>query len=334
MPEIVDPRIWIKDKNVVEFRAKAQQTDDTKSIVSGAKHVEAAGVLLTSPLAGDMLPWWKSHPNFRFRTKEFSVWAGANSAGKSLMLGEVSLGLMQQGKRVAMISLEMPAERTLARMLRQAAGTGDTTRFFEKRFEEWLTDKFFVYEKTTSLTPRRAIDIIDYCAAELGADHIFLDSLMKCNVGADTFAAQKAFIEALSVASKRNNAHVHLVAHFGKPKHGLKTDRYAIKGPTEISDIADNVLLMVRNRNKAREMEKPPEERDEKKIHQSDGHLTVDKQRNGEWDGEIHLWFHRESMQYVGHEGGRPIDFLASYNPEDSEEAEAERRAIQQESEE
>jgi len=329
MPEIVDPRIWIKDKNVIEFRAKVQQTDDTKSIVSGAKHVEAAGVLLAAPLAGDMLPWSKTHKTFRFRPKEFSVWAGANSAGKSLMLGEVSLALMQQGKKVAMISLEMPAERTISRMLRQAAGTGDTTRFFEKRFEEWLTEKFFVYEKTTSLTPRRAIDIIDYCAAELGADHIFLDSLMKCNVGADTFAAQKAFIEALTVASKRNAAHIHLVAHFGKPKNGMKVDRYMIKGPTEISDIADNVLLMVRNLNKTREMEKPPEERDEKKMHQSDGHLTVDKQRNGEWDGEIKLWYHRESMQYVAFENARPIDFLVDRDSE--REAEEERAAIQEE---
>ena len=325
-----DPKIRIEEKKVIEFRKHRTPNEDEKYIVSGSKHVEAAGVLLAAPLAGDKLPWHNTYNIFRFRKNEFSVWAGTNSAGKSLMLGEASLGLMRQGKKVAMISLEMPAERTLSRMLRQAAGTGSTTKFFEKRFEEWLTDKFFIYEKTTSLTPRRAIDLIDYCSS-LGADHIFLDSLMRCNAGADSFSAQKQFIENISLASKRNHVHVHLVAHFGKPKPGGSADRYAIKGPTEISDVSDNVLIMSRNTKKKCETEKTEAERDEKIMRMPDGWLYVDKQRNGEWDGPISLWFHRESMQYVSFEDARPIDFLADRDNE--REAEEERRAIQEEPE-
>ena len=317
---------WVQDANVVAFRATKPISEDATFIGAGRNHVGAAGEIMSSPVVGDHFPWSRTHSTVRLRKNEFSVWTGTNFAGKSLMLGEISLGLIRQGRKVAMISLEMPPERTMARMLRQAAMARETTKQFELQFEDWIDGKFFIYERTTSLTTKRTLDIIDYCAQELGVHHVIIDSLMKCNVGANSYEAQKAFIEALFNKAKRNTElHLHLVAHFGKPKPGAVPDRYSIKGPTEIADVADNVFIMSRNMKKKREMEKAEDVRDEKILQMADGWLQVDKQRNGEWDGPIGLWYHRESMQYVAYEGARPIDFLAE------SEADEERAAIQDE---
>ena len=326
---------WVKDSNVIAFNRQMSRPADALYIGEANQHVGAASKILSSPLSGARLPWKKTHPVFRFRPSEFTVWSGANYAGKSLMLGQVTLGLIRQGDKIAMLSLEMPPERTMARMLRQAAHNREPGEPFERLFEKWLSGKFFVYEKTTSISPKRTLEIIDYCANEIGANHVIIDSLMKCNVGANSYDQQRAFIEALFNSAKRHdNLHIHLVAHFGKPKPGMRVDRYSIKGPTEISDIADNVMLISRNLKKKREMEKPEEDRDEKVMALPDGTLTIDKQRNGEWDGEVGLWYDRESQQYLSGSNNKPMDFLAGYNPGDSEEAETERRAIQQESEE
>jgi twinkle protein len=317
---------WVPDQNVVAFRSARPISEDATFIGEAKKHVGAAGHILSTPAAGDFLPWGKTRKNVRLRKNEFSIWTGTNFAGKSLMLGEISLGLIRQNRKVAMISLEMPPERTLARMLRQAAMARETTKEFEQVFQDWIDGRFFIYERTTSLTTKRTLDIIDYCAQELGANHIIVDSLMKCNGGASSFDAQKKFIEDLFNRSKHNtDMHLHLVAHFGKPKPGQAADRYSIKGPTEIGNVADNVFIMARNMKKKREMEKAEADRDENIMLQSDGWLQVDKQRNGEWDGPIRLWYEKESMQYVADDSGRSIDFLAD------NEADEEREAIQQE---
>lgn len=325
---------WVKDSNVVAFRERMKNPADALYIGEANKHVEQAGKVLSAPLSGAKLPWKRTHPLFRFRPNDFTVWAGANYAGKSLMLGQVTLGLLRQNQRVVELSLEMPPERTIARMLRQAAHSSDPGDPFKRLFEQWMAGRFFIYERTTSITPKRTLEIIDYCSTELGANHVIIDSLMKCNVGANSYQEQKAFIEALfNSAHRHENMHVHLIAHFRGPRPGVALDRYAIKGPTEISDIADNVMLIARNMKKKKEMDKPEEQRDEKIMAQPDGRLTVDKQRHGEWDGDIGLWYHRESQQYLTSPDARPIEFLQGFDPDASAEADAERKAIQEESE-
>ena len=48
---------------------------------------------------------------FEFRPGELTVWTGYNGHGKSLMLSQILLGLMQQGERVVVFSGEMTPER-------------------------------------------------------------------------------------------------------------------------------------------------------------------------------------------------------------------------------
>ncbi|OGO94414.1 MAG: hypothetical protein A3F10_02720 [Coxiella sp. RIFCSPHIGHO2_12_FULL_42_15] len=58
-----------------------------------------------------------------------------------------------------------------------------------------------------------------------------------------------------------------------------------IKGTGSITDLADNVFTVWRNKNK-----EPSE---------PDAILQCDKQRNGEWEGKISLWFDSVSLHYL-----------------------------------
>ena len=41
------------------------------------------------------------------------------------------------------------------------------------------------------------------------------------------------------------------------------------------------------------------------------GTIMDAKQRNGEWDGEVGLWYDRDSQQYLAGSNHKPMDFLA-----------------------
>jgi twinkle protein len=62
-----------------------------------------------------------------------------------------------------------------------------------------------------------------------------------------------------------------------------------IKGSSSITDLADNVCSVWRNKAK-----------DDGSVDAgaADAVLYLDKQRNGEWEGAISLWFDKQSMQY------------------------------------
>ena len=77
---------------------------------------------------GDCLPWPKTSFTVRLRTGEVSLWPGINGHGKSLLTSQVALGLVAQGRRVVIASLEMPPVKTLRRMARQAIGNGTPTK--------------------------------------------------------------------------------------------------------------------------------------------------------------------------------------------------------------
>ena len=63
---------------------------------------------------------------------------------------------------------------------------------------------------------------------------------------------------------------------------------------------------------------KEEKKRDEGKTvdeKEPDALLICDKQRNGEWEGSIGLWFHKGAMQYVGSPGDDPL--VMYRHPED-----------------
>lgn len=256
------------------------------------------------------MPWSKTHGHINFRPNEVTIWSGYNGSGKSLLLGQVMLGVMSQGGRVCVASMEMKPEATLGRMVRQSAGNSEPPIQYIKDFHAWTDDKLWIYDQQGTVNPSRILSVCRYASDKLKIQHIIIDSLMKCGINSDDYNLQKTFLDQLCACAKDHNTHIHLVAHARKGETEHKSiDKMSVKGASEITDMADNVFTIWRNKRKEEEETKAHKDADI--LSMPDVLLTCEKQRHGEWEGRITLWFDKESMQYVASDGARPIDFMA-----------------------
>lgn len=252
---------------------------------------------------GVYLPWSKTHQTIQLRSHEVSIWAGVNGHGKSLVLNQVMLAAMEQGQKVCIASFEMEIKKTMARMSRQAIGTNQPSEDYIHKFHQWTDDKLWLYDEMGRVDTKMMIALLHYCRAELGIDHFVIDSLMKCGIGEDDYNKQKWFIDELCRTAKNIGLHVHLVAHSRKRETEKTTmDKFDIKGTGAISDLADNIFTVWRNKKK--EENAKSENPDPVVQSKPDAIIVCDKQRHGEWEGRVALWFEPASLQFHGNDYG------------------------------
>lgn len=316
----------------IDFSAYEQETDAQAKVKPAAAWIDELIDNIRHPKKSPraVMPWAKTHGMVGFRPGEVTIWGGANGNGKSLVTGQIALGLVAQGEKVCIASFEMKPSKTLERMGRQYSGFNPHDPAFagseEAReslinvyaeFRDWTDGKLWLYDQQGTVTVAQVVAVARYCAKEKGITHFFIDSLMKCVAGEDDYNGQKHFVDELTAIARDYGIHIHLVHHIRKPSdESHKPNKYDYKGSGAITDQVDNVISVWRNKVKEKK-------RAEGKIvedKEPDGLLICDKQRNGEWEGSIGLWFHRESMQYVGGPGDEPIAMHAiqeqSYTPQ------------------
>lgn len=258
---------------------------------------------------GAYLPWSKTHGDVRLRPGELSIWAGVNGHGKSMVLSQVVLSLIQQGETACIASLEMRPISTLARMSRQAIGTDEPAPRALRQFHEFLSGSLWLYDQQGTVQMQRMLAVIRYAREEIGVQHFVVDSLMKCGIDSDDYNAQKRFVDCLSTYVRDAGLHIHLVAHSRKKEtEHTMMDKFDIKGASELTDMADNVFTLWRNKPKEAKVERG--EVDEQTKSAPDAVLMCDKQRHGEWEGKIALWFNKRTMQYVAKPTTQAIDYL------------------------
>lgn len=256
---------------------------------------------------GYTLPWKKTWEDILLRPSELSVWTGTNGHGKSLLLGYLMLNCIKQGAKVCIASLEMKPVHLSVRLIRQFTGLEDPSEENIDFAYKWLDSKLFLFNHVGNINGDTMLEVFRYANHRYGVNVFLIDSLMKCGIPDDDWAAQKTFIDKLCDFKNDNNCHIHLVAHARKSdKASDFKDKMDIKGSGAITDLADNVFSVYRNIGKEREVENllSHELKDLKKIEElknkQDVIIECSKQRNGEWDGLIHLWFDRASFQYFG----------------------------------
>jgi len=255
-----------------------------------------------SVYSGASLPWQKTHEQFRLRPGEVTLWAGFNGSGKSLVLGQIMLHLLKEQK-ACIASLEMKPVTTLARMCRQALGSNNPTGEYVKRFCERGGDKLWLYNQLGTVNSERIISVIHYATEKLGVHHFVIDSLMKCGISDDDYTGQKHFVDRLCAAAKDTDCHIHLVAHSRKGQDELTPPgKMDVKGSGSITDQVDNVMTVWRNKRK--EQAVVSSKADEKILNEPDTLVICDKQRNGEWEGKIGLWFNQASMRFLESRNG------------------------------
>lgn len=244
---------------------------------------------------GDTMPWQGNCQRMKFRHSELTIWAGVNGQGKSLIMGQVILNFVGNGKKALVVSLEMPAASTLDRMLCQFSGTGTPSEKQIVEFLEWQTDHLYLFDFVGSIDQFKVVALCRY-AKTLGCDHIIIDSLAKCTGAEDNYAEQKSIINKLAEVAKEVKIHVHLVHHARKGgDETRRINKFDVKGSGVLVDLADNLILVSRNKEK----EAQTEITGVKDNTVPDQFLDVAKQRHGNWEGLIDLWFNPRSLIYT-----------------------------------
>lgn len=304
MAEIIGP-------GDIDFAQYERETDAQQKVKPASLWVQELIERIKSPVQQKraVMPWRKTHALVQFRPGEVTLWGGANGNGKSLVTGQMALSLCSQFEKVCVASFEMKPLKTLERMGRQWSGENPDHPAYRgmaessaylvdlyEQFRDWTTGKLWLYDQQGTVSWQQVCAVARYFAKEKGGTHFFVDSLMKCVSGEDDYNGQKAFVDELTAIARDYGMHIHLVHHIRKPANeDHKPNKYDYKGSGAITDQVDNVISVWRNKAKEKKREVGGMVSDG----EPDTLLICDKQRNGEWEGNIGLWFHRESQQFV-----------------------------------
>ncbi len=262
---------------------------------------------------GYELPWQKARDIVLFRPSELSVWTGTNGHGKSQLLGQFMLSCMQQGARVCIASFELKPKSLLVRLTRQASGLRNPTNEYIRAIHSWYDDRLWIFDLVGTAKIKRLLEVFFYARQRYGIDVFVIDSLMKCGLSEDDYNAQKHFIEQLCDFKNQHNCHIHLVVHPRKGADETKLpNKLDMKGSGAISDLADNCFSVWRNKLKEEDIGKlrGNTESSPDLMEKYDCLLMCDKQRNGEWNGKITLWFNTDSFQYLENCNQKPIQMV------------------------
>lgn len=255
---------------------------------------------------------------FEFRGGEYTCWTGINGHGKSLMLDQILLGLMKQGERVAVFSGEIPPDKHLQRLHKQATGIYRPSREYIRAVGVWLSDKCWLFDLVGTAKLDRLLEVFAYAARRYGVRQFVIDSLMMIDVPSDGVGAitkQNEAVQKIVAFKKAHGAHVHLVAHPRKQKdEDQAPGKMDVAGAGGIVNGADNVFSIWR----AQKDEAPFDLSDpdsvaawEKQKAEPDAKLILMKARYGDYqDYTLRLWFDKPSMQYRSQPRRYPLSYV------------------------
>lgn len=303
--------------NDFDFRAYMAESDPHAKVLPAETWRDELVELVSNgnQIHGACLPWNKTHEKIRFRGGEVTLWQGTNGSGKSQLLGMACLGFAEQGERVCIASFEMTPKSTLYRMMKQAAQNGDPPPEFVERFLKWTHGKLWLYNQMGQASPAMLAAVIRYCVDKLQIKHVVIDSLMRVVMGEDDYNKQKDFVGQLCNLARDLNVHIHLVHHVRKlADENQIPNKFDSKGSGAITDQVDQVLTVWRNKKKQLDLEMAVRKGlDTSEIHSKpDCLLVCDKNRHGEWEGKVSLWYHSPSLQYTEDLRCKPINLMRS----------------------
>jgi len=265
--------------------------------------------------SGFEAPWRKASGKFRFRYSELTVVNGINGHGKSQMTGQLVLSAAEQGERVCIYSGELKPARTLWRLCRQVTAMEEPSVPYIEAVHRWYQDRIWIFNLVGSAKAERLLEVFRYARKRYGIRVFVIDSFMKCGIDPDDYAKQKHFVEALCDFKNEFDCHVLLITHPRKADDEFKPPgKMDVAGAGAITDLADNVTSIFRMKakeNKVHTARAKGEQVPEEILAQPDALFFWHKQRNGEWENSIALWWDQASFQFLESAREKPHQYLS-----------------------
>ena len=241
--------------------------------------------------------------SFNFRPYESTIYTGYTGHGKSNLMEQFICHLLDKHDLLAAVaSFEDQPNITLSKMLVHQFGMhglqkNPTTIAFASKLQLYNTK-----DGGTKLNdPIKILDLFKSLYKRWGVTHFVIDNLMTLAVGRDDMEGIVEVTEAFRNFVNNYPIHLHIIAHPRKPPGGTKITEppnpYDVRGPSEIVDMSFNVLAILRNVEKERQIQKmiqmrqPPERILEFDRQTQDAAIMCHKQRRTGKLPYKHLWF-------------------------------------------
>jgi twinkle protein len=308
-------RVHLPKKDANECLVDGVSKEAMDAAINGAANLDPEGLRRASEFAAEVVhlfwpaaeehvgysvPYGKIGDKLFFRPGEVTLWSGASGTGKSQIISDCVPHWIKQGSRICLASFEMKCAQTLKRMCKQAGGLDRPTAQYINRIVGWLDQGLLLYEKVGKSGVEPLLEIFEYARAKYGCDQFIIDSLMRLGIAGDDYTGQeKAMFQIVDWTISRN-VHTHLVAHARKGERGQGApETEDIKGAMEIGANAFNIVTVWRNRRHEEEMAAAETEAMKADLDQKPGVImNVAKQRNGDFEGKIGLWFDQQTYRY------------------------------------
>lgn len=263
-------------------------------------------------LGGD--PFFLKDFDFASRKHECTVWLGTSFHGKSQCV-QNQVAFLAAMKRPSMIaSFEQPPAITLGQILKTMTAYPDIAKseYFPKAWA-YINKMVSMYKGQRRIRPKKVIETFRQAYLNDGIDTFVLDNLMTLAVDRGDNSALAEAVDLIRVFVLEFPIHFHLVVHPRKPTGNEPPNKVPtqsdIRGPAEIGDMPQNVIVVSRDIAKHKKMEEMKAEgRSDFEIHQfysstPCGKIAMEKQRLTGTIPTRNTWFHAKTNQFLTEPG-------------------------------
>ncbi len=312
-------RVSLPKKDANECLVGGITKEEIDACISGAKYLDPEGLRKASEFTDSVIelfwpepgthlgyrtPYGKLGNHLLFRPAEVTLWSGASGAGKSQILADCTVDWVEQGARVCEASFEMKPVMNLKRKCKQAVGVDRPSEPAIRSAMQFLDQGLLIYERIGKADIETLLSIFSFARAKYGCDTYIIDSLMRLGIESDDYNGQEKAIFRLVDWTLANNVHTHLVAHARKgDKDRGVPETEDIKGAMEIGANAFNIVSIWRNRKLEDDIKSEKDEAVKRELMQKPGVImNIAKQRNGDFEGKVSLWFDQANYRYSSSE--------------------------------
>ena len=190
---------------------------------------------------------------------DLTIVSGLSASGKTSWLDCLALNIVERGYKVAIWSGEMQDWRFQGWIHQIAAGKNYVkkkvgydnlyyvTNSVADKIDSWLDDKLYLYNNDYGNKFFQIFDDIKALVEEKGVQLIILDNLAALSIDdydGDKYSNQTKFILEIKDYAKKHNVHIICVCHPRKENFIIR--RESISGTADLSNIADQIILIHR----------------------------------------------------------------------------------------